>query len=503
MLRTRSMLLPARAARSVLLRSIPIQHSSTSAATSSEPPALWKFFQRYQPVEIPLTEWLPGVPTPDTSSYDSLPLPQTKVTTLPNGVRVASQDTYGHLTTLSVYVDAGSRYETSANNGVSHLLEQLAFKSTPERSAFKLVREVEYLGGAVAAQASREQMVYTAEFLRTKLPYFVSLLANTVNNKEFKATEVKEALEQLEAASKDLEANAQNLVLEGLHAEAYRYSTLGLPLLAPARNIPILNGNLAADFKANLYTPSRIVVSAAGVDHAELVDYAFAAFGDLPAGAAPAKQAAKYVGGEWRVQTVNTNVTHAAIGFEGVSYSDKDLATSVVLHSLLGGGSSFSSGGPGKGMYTRLFLNVLNKFHFIQSATAFNVFYADSGLFGIHGTSDSAHAKELVEVLAAQLSATAGPLTALELSRAKAQTKSSFLMNLESRPVLADDVGRQVLVYGKRFSPSELIAQIDAVSAADIQRLAKRLLKSAPTVALYGDTTNVPEYGTIAKMFTA
>ena len=74
-------------------------------------------------------------------------------------------------------------------------------------------------------------------------------------------------------------------------------------------------------------------------------------------------------------------------------------------------------------------------------------------------------------------------------------------MNLESRPILFEDIGRQVLTYGARTPAADLVAQIEAVTEADLKKVASAMLKSPPSVVVYGDTTSVPRYDVIAKQF--
>ncbi len=136
---------------------------------------------------------------------------------------------------------------------------------------------------------------------------------------------------------------------------------------------------------------------------------------------------------------------HIAIGFQGVSWQDEDLVPACVLHTLLGGGGSFSSGGPGKGMYTRLYSEILNRHGWVSSAMAFNHCYADTGIFGIHASCDDpANLNNLIEVVSAQMGKLMEPLAPGELARAKAMTKSSLIMNLES-------VAWCVRISGARF----------------------------------------------------
>lgn len=93
---------------------------------------------------------------------------------------------------IGLYVDCGSIYETPDSLGASHLLERMAFKSTRNRSHLRVVREVEAIGGHVLASASREQMSYTFDALKTYVPEMVELLVDCVRNPVFLDWEVNE-----------------------------------------------------------------------------------------------------------------------------------------------------------------------------------------------------------------------------------------------------------------------------------------------------------------------
>lgn len=91
-----------------------------------------------------------------------------------------------------MYVDSGSVYERPEEFGTTHLLERMAFKSTNNRSHLRTVREIEAIGGNVIAAASREQMSYNYDALKTYLPQMVELLVDSVRNPVFLDWEVKE-----------------------------------------------------------------------------------------------------------------------------------------------------------------------------------------------------------------------------------------------------------------------------------------------------------------------
>jgi mitochondrial-processing peptidase subunit alpha len=266
----------------------------------------------------------------------------------------------------------------------------------------------------------------------------------------------------------------------------------GLPLVAETRKLDQLSPATVAEFMRDTISPNRIVVAAANIPHDKLVALAEAGLGSLGADASMSDAPALYTGGSIRVS--GDGAGHVAIGFNGVSWSDADLIPVCVLHTLLGGGGSFSSGGPGKGMYTRLFSNILNRHGWVSSAVAFNHCYSDSGLFGIHAScADPANLNNLIEVVGSQVGKMSGPLGKDELSRAKAMTKSSLLMNLESRAVVCEDIGRQILGSNKYVGAAKLCAAIDKLDEGDIRRVAAKMLASKPSLVIYGE-----EYATHA-----
>jgi len=152
-------------------------------------------------------------------------------------------------------------------------------------------------------------------------------------------------------------------------------------------------------------------------------------------------------------------------------------------------------------MYSRLYTGVLNRHGWVENATAFNHCYRDSGLFGIYGAAEPRFVPDLVGVLAEQLKGMGGAVSDEELSRAKNMTKSSVLMNLESKPIVLEDLGKQVLCYGKRLTAAEVCAQIESVTAADIQKVAKKMLGSQLTYSAYGEVHALPRYDVVAAAF--
>jgi processing peptidase subunit alpha len=192
-------------------------------------------------------------------------------------------------------------------------------------------------------------------------------------------------------------------------------------------------------------------------------------------------------------------LSHIHLAFEALPISSPDIYALATLQTLLGGGGSFSAGGPGKGMYSRFYTNVLNQHGWIESCFAFNHSYTDSGLFGIAASCAPEKVAQMLEVMCRELDALGqstgySALKDGEVQRAKNQLRSSLLMNLESRMVELEDLGRQVQVHGRKIGVKEMCKKIEDVTVQDLRRVAKQVFggevrnigdgSGAPTVVL-------------------
>ena len=178
------------------------------------------------------------------------------------------------------------------------------------------------------------------------------------------------------------------------------------------------------------------------------------------------------------VNPVLPRLSHIHLAFEAVPICSDDIYATATLQTLLGGGGSFSAGGPGKGMYSRLYTNVLNQHGWVESCVAFNHSYTDSGLFGISASCNPSKVSQMLEVMCRELQALTlesgySSLQQEEVDRAKNQLRSSLLMNLESRMVELEDLGRQVQVHGRKVGLKEMCRKIEALTIQDLRRVAK------------------------------
>lgn len=385
---------------------------------------------------------------------------------------------------------------------MTHLLENLAFKATQHRTHFRLVRELEAIGASVAASASREQIVYALDTTKASIPEAVELLADAVLNPKFAPWEVKAAADKLEEDLKALEANPQATLLEGLHTAAFQ-GGLGRPLIAPPGSVGRLTSDDVAQFVSERFVGQNLVLAAAGIGHEELTQLARPLFDGVSGASPPPRPESRYVGGDFRAASAS-ELTHALLAFE-VPGGWRDTKTSVaatVMQFLLGGGGSFSSGGPGKGMHSRLYTRVLNQHGWVTEATAFSAIHDTTGLAGIYLTTESSRIEEGVNIISKELQALTKDVPAGELERAKNGALGSILSSLESRSIVAEDIGRQTLTYGSRKPVAEFLTHMQDLKPKDITDLATRMLKTAPAFAAHGNVAALPRYDELSRRFS-
>jgi len=464
-----------------------------------------------------LSQPLPGLAAP--TYLDSKVSSETKVTVLENGIRVASEQKFGQFCTVGVAIDSGSRYEVAFPSGISHYLEKLAFHSTSTfRSKDDILQRLEKFGGICDCQSTRDTFLYAASVDSRGLEPTLEVLGDVVLRPQFSPEEMEmcELAIRYELEDIEMRPDQEPLLVEQIHAAAFKHNTLGLPKICPEENVGKISRQTLYTYLKAFHRPERMVVAGVGVNHDLLVEAARRYFVDkrpvweTESGLSQVqtdRSIAQYTGGLVTLEKDLSNVSlgptpmpelgHLVIGLESVGHQHPDFIPFCVLNMMMGGGGSFSAGGPGKGMYTRLYTRVLNKYHWMYSATAYNHAYNDSGIFCIHASCHPQSLVEMTQVLVKELVAITAHITEEELNRAKTQLKSMLLMNLESRPVIFEDCARQVLAQSHRKKPEHFISLIDTVTRDDLNRIGRSMLDSKAAVAAIGSLQKMPSFNDI------
>lgn len=413
----------------------------------------------------------------------------TNVSQLANGLRIVTHH-MPHVETVSlgIWVGAGARQETESQHGISHLLEHMAFKGTKKRSAVDIAEEIEAVGGELNAATSLETTAYYARILKEDVGLALDILADILQAPLYAQDELereREVILQEIAGTRDI---PDELVYELVQEAAFPDQPIGRPILGTVASV---KGFTAADLRSFLhehYGAGRMVLSAAGnLNHGDIVRHAEALFGSLNAGRGMRFEPASYAGGK-RTSPKPFEQSHLVMAFAGPSYRDAQYYTGQVFSGLFGGGMS-----------SRLFQEVREKRGLCYAIYSSMYALADTGIFGMHAATGHDAMGELIEVVGEQFNRAANDRPSeAEVARAKAQIKAGLLMGLESSGARAEQMARQLLLFGRLVETPELVEKIESVDAEAIRGFAQRLLSGTPSVAVVGAGQSSDAYATQA-----
>lgn len=253
------------------------------------------------------------------------------------------------------------------------------------------------------------------EVINSNLEKVTALMSDCLMNPKFDEAEIEEQKRLFEIDMEEVTQNPQSMLPEILLQVAYQDQPLGKLMTISPEEASKLTSDMAHDFHESLYRPERMIISAVGVEHQEFVDLIEKYFVWRKSNVTVTEPTpSKYIGGEYfqeftkeQQEEVSQYLPPGAqtwdnlvLAWEAPPMTDKKRAiTTNLLEQLLGSGGSFSVGGPGKGMHSRLYQNVLNGYHMTESVSCFYTNFPESGIFGIHATYTHNHSMKMLNAL--------------------------------------------------------------------------------------------------------
>mmetsp|Transcript_39753 Transcript_39753/g.88359 ORF Transcript_39753/g.88359 Transcript_39753/m.88359 type:complete len:493 (-) Transcript_39753:273-1751(-) len=451
--------------------------------------------------QSPFLRYSSPFPTPVDHSPLLATLPETQVTTLPNGLRVATENIpFAETTTVGVWINSGSRFENDENNGVAHFLEHILFKGTKKRTVKDLEVEVENMGGQLNAYTGREQTCYYAKVLGKDVGKAVNILSDILLNSNLEERAINKERDVILREMEEVNKQTSELVFDHLHATAFQYSPLGRTILGPVQNIKSINREQLVQYIKNHYRGPRMVLAAAGaVNHDELVKLASEAFGSVPdedptssVRALIQKEPSLFTGSYVHDRFPDATECAMAVAFKGASWTDPDSIPLMVMQTMLGGWDKNST--VGKHASSPLTAQVAVE-GLADAFMAFNTNYHDTGLFGVYGVTDRDRCEDFAHAVMNEITKMCYEVNGGEVARAKNQLKASLMFFQDSSHHVAESIGRELLVYGRRIPKAEMFARIDAVDASTVRAVADRFIFDQDmAVASVGDVQWVPDY---------
>ena len=408
-------------------------------------------------------------------------------TKLPSGATILTEHMPGlRSATVGIWIKRGSRHETPDFNGICHFIEHAVFKGTERRSVLDIAVESDRLGGNFDAYTSHEMTGFALKVVDRAVPQAFDLLSDMLLSPRFDQTELEREQKVIIEEMKMVEDSPEEFLGELFHAAYYPDHALGRPIEGTPETVSSFDSARTAAFHRAAYHPRNFVIAAAGnVSHAELVELAERAFaGQTAATRTPGQHSSQEEPGASSSpprpaapiliqRKRELEQAHLILATPWPSARDEDRYAASLLGSVIGGGTS-----------SRLWQSVREERGLAYSVGAAAHGFTDSGMFQIYAGTSPAQLDEVLDLALAELRRVVRePVSSEELQLAKDQAVASILLGLESTSARAGALARQEITHGRRISPDEIIARLEAVTPDSMQRVARARFTS-DTLAL-------------------
>ncbi|MFA7248648.1 MAG: pitrilysin family protein [Dehalococcoidia bacterium] len=408
--------------------------------------------------------------------------------TLSNGLRLlVTPMPYARSVSISVYIAAGSRYEpTEEEAGLSHFLEHLCFKGTSRRPRpLDISMELDAIGGNINAATNRELTVYYAKVTPEHLEQATDVVADMLRNSLLADSEIERErgviLEEL-AAVEDSPTEQVGVLLD---RQLWPGQPHGRDVAGTDDSVAEMPNRRIVDYYHRQYVPNATVVSLAGAISPEAaLDLVQRRFGDWAPGV-PVDWVRHHDlprGPRIDLLEKDTEQAHVAVGMRALHSSDDDRYALDLLSIILG-----------EGMSSRLFSRLREELGLCYDIHSYMSTLLDTGMFGIYAGVDPARAKETVREISRELASALHPISADELARAKAVSRSRTQLRLEDTRSVSATFGSLAVLGLPLRTPEEALARSQAVAIDDVRRVAERvILEDALQLAIVGPVNGDP-----------
>ncbi len=395
-----------------------------------------------------------------------------EIDTLDSGLRVVTTPVpTAQSVSVNVFVGIGSRGEGKRINGLSHYLEHMMFKGTEQRkTAIEIAEAVEGAGGILNAYTSQELTCYWNQVPFDKLPLAMDVLADMMRHSLIAQEEVDRertvVQQEIRRAYDQPGSWAGHLLSEACFGD----QPLGWPIAGTVETVQEMQREDFMQHIGTWYVPQNTVLSVAGnTTHKEVVAHARRLFEGLDGKKPP--NVPNVNGGipdrNVVVEAREIAQSNMAMALRAVSRLDPDRYAAQILNAILG-----------RGMSSRLFREVRERRGLAYSIGSGLTRYMDTGVLSISAGVSAVNVAETTKVIKEELmKLVQEPAGNDELTKARDYTIGSFRLGLETSMALAQRAGEYLLLMGEIEPVEHVVEMLQAVTAADVQRVAQRLFR--------------------------
>ena len=396
---------------------------------------------------------------------------------LPNGLTVISERMdQVRSVALGIWYRVGSRDEAPDQSGLSHFLEHMMFKGTKTRSVLDISMAFDAMGAELNAFTSKEYTCYYVRVLDEKLESAFEILSDMVTSSLF-ATDAIHSEREVVIEEISRSEDTPDDHIGDLFSDAFYPSvTLGRPILGTRKLVGNYEHEDCKRYHDSHYHAAQATVVAVGnIDHANLVNLCTRHLGKMPTGTpnnrgiideAHRKNLASL--------TRPTEQAHLLIGMPGIPLGDDDRYAGALLDSILGGPMS-----------SRLFQEVREKRGLAYAVYASTSPYMNASQFAVYTGTRPTNLKEVLGIIRTEFEKMVSDGVSLEeLERVQEYLVGHIVLANESTSARMSRLGRNHINGLEPLPMDEIISRYRAVTRADIQRVAERVLTAQPTVAV-------------------
>uniref|UniRef100_A0A8C4CZS2 Uncharacterized protein n=1 Tax=Denticeps clupeoides TaxID=299321 RepID=A0A8C4CZS2_9TELE len=430
-----------------------------------------------------------------TYAQSVLGAPDARLTSLENGLRVATEETGQPTCTVSRKVAEGLCYTRLAVCGLLNF--DFGTKKYPQTA---LEQEVESMGAHLNTYTSREHTAYYMKTLAKDLPKAVELLSEVVQSSSLSEADLEQQRGVVLKELEEVEGNLQEVCLDLLYTTAFQGTPMGQSPLGPSSNARTLTRQDLVEYISSHFKAPRMVLAAAGgVQHDELVALAQKHFSgvsfEYEADAVPVLAPCRFTGSEIRFRDDALPLAHVAIAVEGPPATSPDVVPLMVANSIVGSYDVTYGGG------TNLSSRLARQAAELGLCHSFQTFlspYSDTGLLGIYFVTDRHNIEDMMHWSQNAWMNLCTTVTDSDVARAKNALKASLVGQLNGTTPVCDDIGRHILLYGRRIPLSEWDSRIDAVTPKVVRDVcSKYIYDKCPAVSAVGPVEQLPDYNRV------
>lgn len=412
--------------------------------------------------------------------------------TLANGLRIIHLPSAQPVVYCGYAVGAGTRdEELGREEGMAHFCEHITFKGTERRSSMQILGHLESVGGDLNAFTNKEETVYHAAVLKENIDRAVDLLTDIVFHSTYPQAEIDKEVEVIVDEIESYNDSPAELVYDLFENAVFGGHPLGHNILGTAEKLRRYTTADALRFTRRYYRPENSVFFAYGdVDFRKLVrlleraNAADAAAESVAAVSLPPQQSAisdnsccgggkdtaaallpPYVA-QHIEHHMDTHLAHVMLGTRAYDVHDERRIALYLLNNILGG----------PGMTARLNVSLRERNALVYTVESMAQSYSDTGLWAVYFGCDPKNVKRCLRLIRRELDKVMQrPLSDAQLRAAKRQIRGQIGIACDSRESFALDFAKSYLHYGWRKDVTALCERIDALTAADLQRVAQDL----------------------------